>query len=99
MKHDAKDPIADAIQAAEEVCDPLVGLIEKSTNDSGSPFTPEVLQRLTSLKNDDRATFESLRTQLRQCGCRVTALDDAIATESGDIGGRGPTQADILIEL
>ncbi len=27
------------------------------------------------------------------------ALDDAIAEESGDSGGRGPTQADILIEL
>jgi len=29
----------------------------------------------------------------------VTALDDAIAEESGEGGGRGPTQADILIEL
>jgi hypothetical protein len=29
----------------------------------------------------------------------VTALDDAIAEQNGDAGGRGPTQADILIEL
>jgi hypothetical protein len=29
----------------------------------------------------------------------VTALDDAIAEESGEVGGRGPTQADILIDL
>ena len=29
----------------------------------------------------------------------MTALDDAIAEENGDAGGRGPTQADILIEL
>ena len=29
----------------------------------------------------------------------MTALDDAIAEESGDTGGRGPTQADILIGL
>ena len=29
----------------------------------------------------------------------MTALDEAIAEESGDTGGRGPTQADILIEL
>jgi len=29
----------------------------------------------------------------------VTALDEAIAEESGDVGGRGPTQADILIDL
>jgi hypothetical protein len=29
----------------------------------------------------------------------VTALDEAVAEENGDHGGRGPTQADILIEL
>ena len=29
----------------------------------------------------------------------MTALDDAIAEENGDTGGRGPTQADILIGL
>ena len=29
----------------------------------------------------------------------MTALDEAIAEENGDAGGRGPTQADILIEL
>ncbi len=29
----------------------------------------------------------------------MTALDDAIAEENGDHGGRGPTQADILIDL
>jgi hypothetical protein len=36
---------------------------------------------------------------LKKAGCRVTALDEAIAEESGDAGGRGPTQADILIDL
>ena len=29
----------------------------------------------------------------------MTALDEAIAEENGDAGGRGPTQADILIDL
>ncbi len=29
----------------------------------------------------------------------MTALDEAIAEENGDTGGRGPTQADILIDL
>jgi hypothetical protein len=29
----------------------------------------------------------------------VTQLDDAIAVENGDAGGRGPTQADMLIEM
>ena len=30
---------------------------------------------------------------------KVTALDEAIAEESGDAGGRVPTQADILIDI
>src|SRR5438105_1757887 len=46
-----------------------------------------------------RAAFEALRAQLKKVGCRVTELDTAIAEENGDTGGRGPTQADILIEL
>ena len=58
-----------------------------------------MLERLVALKRDDRAAFEALRAQLKKAGCRVTALDDAIAEESGDTGGRGPTQADILIDL
>jgi hypothetical protein len=48
------------------------------------------------LKGDDRAAFEALRAQLKKAGCRVTELDKAIARESGDVGGRGPKQADIL---
>src|SRR4029077_9313332 len=40
-----------------------------------------------------------LRSELKKAGCRVTALDEAIAEESGEPGGRGPKQADILIEL
>src|SRR5262249_41545824 len=42
---------------------------------------------------------EALRAQLKKAGCRVTALDDAIAEESGEADGRGPKQADILIGL
>ena len=91
--------IADAIDAAEDIRDPLEGLVEKTAADPGAPFTPEVLERLAALKKDDRAAFEALRSQLKKAGCRVTALDEAIAEESGDTGGRGPTQADILIDL
>ena len=67
--------------------------------DPGAPFTPEVLAALAALKKDDRAAFEALRARLKSAGCRVTALDEAIAEESGDVGGRGPTQADILVDL
>jgi hypothetical protein len=92
------NPILDAIIAAEEIPDPLDGLVEKSASDPGAAFTPEVLERLAALKKEDRAAFEALRARLKKAGCRVTALDEAIAEETGD-GGRAPTQADILIDL
>ena len=96
---DNGDPISAAINAAEEVCDPLEGLVEKTRTDPRAPFAPDVLKRLAVLKKDDRAAFEALRAQLKSTGCRVTALDEGIAEESGDAGGRGPKQADILIGL
>lgn len=92
------NPIVDAIDAAEEITDPLDGLVEKSAEDAGAAFAPEILERLVALKAEDRAAFEALRAKLKKAGCRVTALDEAMAEETGD-GGRGPTQADILIDL
>jgi hypothetical protein len=91
--------IAVAIEAAEDICDPLEGIVEKTAADPGAPFAPDALDRLAVLKNDDRAAFEALRAQLKGAGCRVTALDEAISEENGDTGGRGPKQADILIGL
>jgi hypothetical protein len=95
----SNDAVRAAIDAAEEVRDPLEGLIERTAADAGAAFAPEVLERLAALRQDDRAAFEALRAQLKKAGCRVTALDDAIAEESGEAGGRGPTQADILTDL
>ena len=91
--------IAATIDAAEELRDPLDGLVERTTIDPGAPFAPDVLERLAALKKDDRRAFESLRAQLKEAGCRVTALDQAIAEENGGMGRRDPTQADILIDL
>ena len=91
--------IADAIYGAEEMPDQLAGLAEKTASDPGAPFMAEALEALAVLKSDNRAAFEALRSQLKKAGCRVTALDDAIAEESGDSCGRGPTHADILIGL
>ena len=95
---DDKNPVAAAIAAAEEIPDPLDGLIERTADDPGAPFAPEVLERISAMKKEDRAGFEALRVQLKKAGCRVTALDKASMEESGD-GGRRPTQADILIDL
>ena len=91
--------IAAAIDAAEDIRDPLEGLVERTATDPSAPFAPDILVRLAALKKDDRAAFETLRAQLKAAGARVTALDEAIAEESGDVGGRGPTQADMLIDL
>jgi hypothetical protein len=96
---DGKDAVRAAIAAVEEVRDPLDGLLERTVSDPGAVFAAEVLERLATLKRDDRAAFEALRAQLKNAGCRVTAIDEAIAEESGVPGGRGPKQADILIDL
>jgi hypothetical protein len=66
--------ISYTIAAAEEVHDPLDGLVEKTARDSGAPFAPEVVAALAALKKDDRAAFEALRARLKSAGCRVTAL-------------------------
>ena len=46
MTGDNEAQIAAAIYAAEEVPDPLDGLVEKVAADPGAPFAPEVLGRL-----------------------------------------------------
>jgi hypothetical protein len=100
MSEEAKNLIVAAIDAAEDIRDPLEGLVEKTKLDPGAPFTPEVLERLAALKKDDRAAFEKLRAQLKVAGRRVTALDEALDEASGDVGdGRGPAQANILIDI
>jgi hypothetical protein len=66
----------------------LDGLVDRTAVDPGAPFEPQVLAGLATLKKEDRAAFEALRTQLKRAGCRMTALDRAIAEEKGDVGGR-----------
>ena len=93
------DEVAAAIDGAEEIHDPLEGLVERVATDPGSAFAPDVLERLAVLKKNDLAAFETLRSQLKAAGCRVTALDEALADENADKGGRDPKQADILVSL
>ena len=50
--------IANTIDNAEEVLDPLEGLIEKTTADPGSAFVPEVLDQLKALKKENQPAFE-----------------------------------------
>ena len=63
-----------------------------------------MLKSLAALKCEDRARFEVLRKKLKDAGCRVTELDEAIAADggiavNGGDGRGGPKQADILIKL
>jgi hypothetical protein len=95
----ARNPISEAIDSAEDIRDPFDRLIEIAATDPGAPFTPEALESLALLRKRDRAGFEAVRAKFKRSGCRVTELDQAIAEEHGDVGGRSPKQADILIEL
>jgi len=91
--------ICAAIDDAEKFRDPLDDLVARTEVDPGAPFAPEVLEALVGLRQEDRACFERLRAQLKLAGCRVTALDQALAEEVGEGSGRGPKQADVLIDL
>ena len=99
MSSTSEDHICVAIENAEEVRDPLDDLVARTEADPGAAFAPEVLEALVALRQQDRAHFEGLRARLKRAGCRVTALDEALAEEAGDDSGRGPKQADLLIEL
>jgi hypothetical protein len=79
--------------------DLLEGLVAETAIDPGAAFAPLVLEQLATLKKSDLSGFEGLRSKLKNAGCRVTALDKAIAEETGDAHERRPTQADILIEF
>ena len=46
---DDVDPIRDAIESAEEIRNPLDGLVERFAEDPGAAFTPEVLERLVAI--------------------------------------------------
>lgn len=99
MTNAFEDSICAAIDNAEELRDPLDSLIARTEVDPGAPFVPNVLEALVALRREDRAWFEGLRAQLKRAGCRVTALDEALAEDAGDESGRGPKHADLLIEL
>ena len=94
-------PIGDNEDEAIELeLDPLAGLVEKTAEDPGAPFAPDVIRGLLDLKRNDRAAFEALRAQLKRNGCRVGALDEALSEEiSGGQSARTQKQADILLRL
>src|SRR5262245_29692523 len=91
--------IAAVIDKAEPLRDPLEGLVERVAINSAAAFDREVVERLAALKQDDPRAFNAWRFKLRKAGCPVKQLDEAIAEEAGEIGHRGSTKVDKLLEL
>jgi hypothetical protein len=58
---ESENLIAAAIDAAEDIRDPLEGLVERTATDPGAPFAPDALDRLVVLKKEKREAFETLR--------------------------------------
>ena len=58
-ENQAEDLIAETISAAEDIPDPLDGLVERAAADPGAAFMPDALERLAALKKSDRAAFET----------------------------------------
>ena len=87
------------VPSTSDPADALGDLVERTKLSRGAPFEPDVLAALAELKRGNRAGYEALRAQLKKAGCRVMALDEVIAEESGDTGGHRQTQANILVEL
>ena len=63
MTDNTETLIVAAIEDAEEIVDPIDGLVERVAEDPGAPYAPEVLERLCELKRKDLAAFEVLRAQ------------------------------------
>jgi hypothetical protein len=95
---DGDDPMADAFANAEEVEDVLTDLVERTRQDRGAPFRPDVLEALRTLRATDRAAFETLRDALKCVGCRVGELDKALGKD-GDGREERASQVDTLLEI
>jgi len=103
-----KERITSIIDNAEEIKDPLDGLLEKTRKDPGAPFEPKVIDAiLRRMKQPDgHAWFERLRSNLKtSTSLRVTELDKLINKEldiskeptNKKLGiGKKPTQVEIL---
>ncbi len=99
MSAENEKKIIETIEQAEVVVDPLENLIEKAKTDLGVVFKPDVVACLADLEKNDTAQFHQLRGELKKVGVPVAKLDKAIAELNGHVRRRGPTQAQILIEL
>ena len=80
--------VATLIDATEEMQSPLKTLVAKTGADPNTPIAP-----------DRAAPDVLLRAQVQKVASRVAAFDGAVAEGTSERNGRGPKQADILIDL
>lgn len=103
-KWDLADPLPEGFAAddlnrfyneATPITDPLENLIERSIQDPGEPFTPEVLSALHALKKEDRPAYERLRARLKKAGIGITSIEEEIEKHA-DEAGETATEPDHL---
>lgn len=71
--------IADAVNEALDVLDPLDALVKRAATDPGAPFEPGNLQRLVDLRVRDPAGYQRVRAALVKEKIGISALEKAIA--------------------
>ncbi len=96
---DTEKLVAAVIDAAEEIQNPSNTLVTKIAADPNAPFAPDALESRAVLNDFDRAASEVSRAHLQKVDGRVAALHEAVGEGNGERNGRGPKQADILIDL
>ncbi len=91
--------IADAIDAAEEIRDPLDELVEKCATDVSAPFESDNVALLADLKARNPGQFERIRMRLREKKVRMGELEKLISrhnrTEETSPSG-SPLEFDVI---
>ena len=63
--HEGTDNVPGTIKGTDKICEFIEEVVGKCADNSGYVFAPEVITRLSSLKQEDRLAFETLRVRLR----------------------------------
>ena len=87
-----------AINGTQETCEFIEEVVGKCADNPGYVFAPEVIGRLSSLKQEDRLAFDTLRVRLKKMGFRLAALDEVVANSTSE-AEREPSHAEILTTL
>lgn len=73
------NPVADLIQAAEEITDPITLLVKRALSDPGAPFEAKNIQLLAELRFTDPAGYQRARADLAKAKIQMKALEKVIS--------------------